>query len=185
MDEQGLRQLLEKHHRDGFGWALCCCGRDAPRAEDVLQLSYLKVLAGKARFDGRGAFKTWLFAVIRTTARDERRREILRRIGFLRYAAESRADRTPATTGDGVDREHLQAVFQDALEKLPARQREVLHLVFYQGMSLSEAAGAMDVSIGSARTHYERGKKALRERLDWKKLDGLEPARKSAPSVIW
>jgi RNA polymerase sigma-70 factor (ECF subfamily) len=41
----------------------------------------------------------------------------------------------------------------------------VLHLVFYQDLSISEAAVIMGVSLGSARTHYERGKARLRELL--------------------
>jgi len=44
--------------------------RDADRAADVLQIAYLKVLNGKAAFDARSSFKTWLFAVIRRTAAD-------------------------------------------------------------------------------------------------------------------
>jgi len=167
MDDQGLREQLEKHHRESFGWALSCCGRDRQRAEDVLQRSYLKVLEGRARYEDRGAFKTWLFAVIRTTARDERRREALHRVGLLRYEARIRA--SPAPNGDGagdaLDRARLRDALVAALNKLPARQREAMQLVFYHDMSVSEAADVLGISLGSARTHYERGKQSLRTHL--------------------
>jgi RNA polymerase sigma-70 factor (ECF subfamily) len=44
---------------------------------------------------------------------------------------------------------------------LPTRQREVLHLVFYAELTLEDTAIALDVSVGSVRTHYHRGKKRL------------------------
>jgi RNA polymerase sigma-70 factor (ECF subfamily) len=48
---------------------------------------------------------------------------------------------------------------------LPSRQQEVLRLTFYHGLSVSQAAEAMGVSVGTARTHYERAKQQLRELL--------------------
>ncbi len=48
------------------------------------------------------------------------------------------------------------------LAGLPARQRELLHLVFYQDMSITQAAEVLGIAIGTARTHYERGKARLR-----------------------
>src|SRR5436853_350037 len=78
MDESLMRAELERLHCQCFGWAMSCCRRDSARAEDVLQRVYVKVLEGKARYAGEGAFKTWLFAVIRMTARDEYRKDGLR-----------------------------------------------------------------------------------------------------------
>jgi hypothetical protein len=46
---------LEALHPAGFGWALGCCRWDHQEAADVLQAVYVKVLEGKARFDGRSS----------------------------------------------------------------------------------------------------------------------------------
>src|SRR5215470_9990435 len=85
MNDYELRAKLEKHHRESYGWALSCCARNPAEAENVLQAVYLKALEGKARFDGQSSFKTWLFAVIRRTAVDERRRRWLRRLRLDSY----------------------------------------------------------------------------------------------------
>jgi RNA polymerase sigma-70 factor (ECF subfamily) len=47
------------------------------------------------------------------------------------------------------------------LSRIAERQREVLHLVFYEDLTIAEAAQIMGVSLGTARQHYERGKHAL------------------------
>ncbi|HVT80820.1 MAG TPA: RNA polymerase sigma factor [Phycisphaerae bacterium] len=155
-----LRAQLEHLHAESFGWALCCSRRDRHRAEEVLQQTYVKVLSGKARFGGEGSFKTWLFAVIRVTARDEARRHWLGQFRFARFA---RAARDEVHMPPGIDEET--AAVLEALQALPARQREALHLVFYQGLSIALAGDVMGVSVGAARTHYDRGKAALRRKL--------------------
>jgi RNA polymerase sigma-70 factor (ECF subfamily) len=161
MKESDLRSKLEEHHQSAYGWALSCCARHRADAEDVLQAAYVKVLGGKARFNGASSFRTWLFALIRNTAADHRR-SLWRRL--LREG-----ETEPPTAGTAADEQVLQAEraagIQAALSRLSARQREVLHLAFYEGMTLEEAARVMGVSIGSARTHYERGKAKLREYL--------------------
>lgn len=163
MNSYELRAELEKHHRESFGWALSCCARNPEEAENVLQAVYLKVLQGNARFDGRAAFKTWLFAVIRKTAIDERRRQWLRGHRMDRYFEESVESTARSESADEATyRAEIKSLFRQALGGLPKRQREVLQLVFYHDLSLADAAKVMRVSLGSTRTHYERGKQRLR-----------------------
>jgi RNA polymerase sigma factor (sigma-70 family) len=158
LDDAGLRDALEAHHVESYGWALSCCRRRRDEAENVLQLVYVKVLSGKALFDGRSSFKTWLFAVIRKTAAHEYRMELLRRLRL------SQIPKAIETKPPG-DQHGIEIRLKEALGTLPARQREVLQLVFYHDLSIVEAARVMGVGIGSARTHYERGKKQMRKRL--------------------
>ena len=164
MDIAELKAELETLHSASFGWALNCCRRDRAEAEEVLQTVYLKILEGKACFRGEASLKTWLFAVIRKTAIGEHRKSILRK---LRWSDSSEAATTLVSPLEqpcvAFEKSETQALFQSAMKSLPRRQREALHLVFYQDLSLSEAAEVMGISIGSARQHYDRGKKRLRE----------------------
>ena len=161
MNGAELRQALEAHHRDAWGWALACCARHPLDAETVLQTAYLKILEGKARFSGHSSFRTWLFAVVRNTASDHRRREWRNRLRLTRHA-EGAPPVAARSFEDDVYRSQVQSHFLRALAGLPRRQQEALQLVFYHDLSLAEAADVMGISIGSARTHYERGKKQLR-----------------------
>ena len=166
METDELRAQLEQLHASSFGWALACCRRDHSDAEEALQIAYLKVLEGKARFNGSASFKTWLFAVIRKTALDQRRKHFLRSVFILRAEEHRTAGSRVERPDESAYRSEMQAVFRSALARLPNRQREALQLVFYHDLSLQEAAAVMGVSIGSARTHYDRGKKRLRELLE-------------------
>jgi RNA polymerase sigma-70 factor (ECF subfamily) len=164
-DDAALREQLESHHAESFGWAMSCCRHRREEAENVLQIVYVKVLSGRAIFDGRSAFKTWLFSVIRRTAVGERRSEMFRRLLLHEFFK-----RTPTSAPEGAEESvsaaQAQTTLRKALAKLPERQREVLHLVFYDDLTVQEAANVMGVGVGSARTHYERAKKQMRRHLE-------------------
>ena len=157
-----LEQEIAALHASSFGWALACCGRDPVLAEDVLQDVYFRVLDGRARFDRRSSLKTWLFGVIRMTAREHRRWSVVRLLRGRRANEDvpEIADGQRAPDSEAAARQRAEQLSK-ALARLADRQREVLHLVFYEDVSIAEAAAVMGVSIGTARQHYERGKHAL------------------------
>lgn len=152
---------LERLHEQCFSWALTCAGGRRAEAEDILQMSYLAILEGEARFGGRSSLRTWLFAVIRNHAGSRWRRArrslqaLARLAAFAPHAEPFTEPHMPAE----------QARVLEALRALPRRQFEVLDLVFYRDLSIAEAAEVIGVSLGTARMHYERGKAALRQRL--------------------
>lgn len=157
---------LARQHEACAGWALSCCRWDRAEADDVLQASYLKALDGRARFDGASSFRTWIFGVIRRTAAEYRRRRAIAGV-FRTVSLDAVAERADAaeSAGERLERSQRTEALVAALRQLPTRQREVLMLVFYESMSIAEAAVVMRVSVGTARTHYERGKARLRELL--------------------
>jgi len=176
-----LKAELEKLHHASFGWALSCCRHNPSDAEEVLQMVYLKILQGKAIYRGESKLQTWLFAVIRKTAITERRKHVLRSLRTLGSTDENSSSEPDIE----LEWSDLQRRFRQALARLPKRQRETLHLVFYQDLSVAEAAEVMNISIGSARRHYERGKKRLRESLDREGVDyGIQWRRKENSGAV-
>ncbi len=151
MDKNRLTQLLQKHHKDAFLWACHCCYHNREDGKEVLQMTYVKIWEGKAHYKKQSSFKTWLFSVIRYTAIDYKKKkhthEALEnvRVGIEETAFE------------------MQTInYKALLNKLPDRQRQVLLLAFYHSMSLTEIASVTQLHIGTVRTHYERGKQAMR-----------------------
>lgn len=166
MEHRDVVAALAAHHRASFAWALACCRDDRANAEDTLQQAYLRILDGRATFAGRSSLRTWLFGVIRRCAQEQRRRAAVRDVlsgrVLVELIARAGAARPDAELADARDASDVRR----ALRALSPRQREVLELVAYHDLTIEEAAGVMGVSAGSARTHYERGKKSLGAALD-------------------
>jgi RNA polymerase sigma-70 factor (ECF subfamily) len=161
-----LEEELERLHPASFSWALACCGRSREDAEDVLQTSYLKVLEGRARFDGRSSFKTFLFGVIRKTGAERRRRRLLHVRKLSDWARRRPSGPPPVDPEDSASRAEDVSRLRRALTRLARRQREVLELVFGQELTLDQAARVLGISVGSARSHYDRAKKRLGRTLE-------------------
>jgi RNA polymerase sigma factor (sigma-70 family) len=166
-------ETLRAHHSDSYGWALACCCWESAMAEDVLQEAYLRTLDGRARFSEKSSAKTWFFAVIKRVAADMYRTSKRRSALELQVVDSTRAlalDVSATTAEDAAydlaQQRESSRQLREALMQLPPRQREVLHLVFYAEFTIEEAARTLGIRIGSARTHYHRGKSRLAELLE-------------------
>ncbi|MCI0421763.1 MAG: RNA polymerase sigma factor, partial [Acidobacteria bacterium] len=163
MKQTDVQGELERLRPASFGWALWCCNHRRDEAEEVLQTAYLKVLEGRASFDGNSSLRTWFFAVIRRTASEQQRRRWLRDQILGRWLTFKPTAVPPPDPEEMASGSESNRALRKALDGLPARQREVLHLVFYQDLTIEEASRILRISLGTARTHFERGKAQLRK----------------------
>ena len=127
-----------------------------------MQQAYVELLSGKARFDNKSSLKTFVFSVVQNLAKGRFRR-LSSRLRLVRTYQQDIAgqviDDGEYRVDDGVWR---------AVRALPARQRDVIELVFCRDLTVEQASAVMGVTTGTGRTHYDRAKKALRDRLrDW------------------
>ncbi len=155
---------IKKHHKQAYAWAMQCCGLERETALDVLQDSYLKVLEGSANFKSKSSFKTWLFAIIRNTSIDhyKNRQKTLKVIRNLKDNQEN---------AGGLIQQSKAEKLKVLLNQLSPKQSKLITLVFYHDQTIDEAAKIMNISLGSARTHYERGKKALKKLMEKEKTN--------------
>ena len=149
-----LKIKLEALHTESFAWAMHSCQQNRSAAEEVLQYSYLKILEGKAKYKEKAAFKTWLFSVIRYTAIDHYKQSIKPRTIPINTQSLSTSIKKESST---------QSIFQQGLYQLSPNQSRILHLVFYQNLTIQVAAEVMGIQLGTARTHYKRGKANLKK----------------------
>ena len=154
---QVSRSALEAIHGQVFGWALSRCDYDQAVAEDLVQQAYMELLTGKARFDSASSLKTFVFSVVQNLARGRYRRHATR----LRLAPQLAPVDDVVRPEEPTDYSEL----WQAVQELPARQRDIVELVFCRDLTVEEASRVMGVSKGTGRVHYDRAKKALRRLL--------------------
>jgi RNA polymerase sigma-70 factor (ECF subfamily) len=135
-------------------------------AEEVLQEAFLQAWNQAERYDpGRSSVSTWLVLIARTRALDR-----LRSRGARDRAAQaSAAEPPPPDTSSRLDehvlhRERRRRV-REALAAIPAEQRRVLELAFYEGLSQSEIATRTGTPLGTVKTRALLGMKKLRQAL--------------------
>src|SRR4051812_35072850 len=173
-DEAAFAELVRRYQPQLLRLAHTTVGSRAV-AEEVTQDTWLAVVRGIDRFEGRSSFKTWLYRVLLNRARSAAGREV-------RAGRPPRADddecfdaagawsEPPVPWSDTVDErvtaEHLAARARELLERLPANQREVVLLRDVDGLSAADVGMLLDISDGNQRVLLHRGRRRLRALLD-------------------
>jgi RNA polymerase sigma-70 factor (ECF subfamily) len=146
-------------------------------AEEVVQDTWMGVVRGVDRFEGRASLKTWLFRILvnraRTTGVSEHRSLPVEELGPTVEAARFDANGNwaiPPEPWEGLEdrqtAEALRPLLHTALDALPVRQREVVTLRDVEGLSSSEVCDVLSITEGNQRVLLHRGRSHLRLTLE-------------------
>ncbi|MDX6672107.1 MAG: hypothetical protein QOI91_2470 [Solirubrobacteraceae bacterium] len=136
--------------------------RDRPAAEDVCAQAFERAYRRRRSFDARrGEPRAWLFGIARNAALDE-----LRRRGRVAGLAVEVPDMQAVAVEDAAEGAVRRGVVRAALDSLDARERDLVALKFFAGLSYREIAGVLGVSESNAGTMLHRTVQKLRRACD-------------------
>jgi len=175
-DETAFAALVEQYHAPMIRLATAYVPSRAV-AEEVVQDTWLGLVRGIDRFEGRSSLKTWLFRILvnraRTAGPRERRHLPLgagETVDPDRFQADGQWAVPPAPWTDDVD-DRLDAAevvgrVRELIDALPAGQREVVLLRDVEGLSSADACSILGVSEGNQRVLLHRGRARVRRMLE-------------------
>jgi RNA polymerase sigma-70 factor, ECF subfamily len=138
-------------------------------AEDLFQLTWLRVMEKIRSYDSARDFAPWLFTIARHLALDHLRRYQPESLDETLPSGDSREDLVPHETPGAMDtllaQERAILVAQAMLE-LPLIFREVLSLRFEEEMKLEEIAGFLRIPLSTVKSRLRRGLDGLRLMLE-------------------
>ena len=146
-------------------------------AEEAVQDTWMGVVRGIERFEGRSSFKTWLFRILVNRARSAGSREqpatpmeALHTVDPARFDSQGQwadpLDRWTEASEERLDAATWLPALKAALEDLPPRQRQVVMLRDVEGLSNDEACAVLGISVGNQRLLLHRGRARLRSILE-------------------
>src|SRR5436309_1857947 len=176
-----LEQRLEQHRAELTGYCYRMLGSSF-EAEDAVQETFIRAWRGYDRFEGRAAFRSWLYRIATNVCLDmlngRERRARPMDLGPAREPVESNLSTLPEVTwiepipdglgvpeGDpaevAVARETIRLALVAALQHLPPRQRAVLILCEVLRWKASEVAELLDTSVASVNSALQRARATL------------------------
>jgi RNA polymerase sigma-70 factor (ECF subfamily) len=171
-DVEAVRHLVRSNNQRLFrtAWSIL---KNRQEAEDVVQSSYANALAAIGGFEGRSSLTTWLtrIAINEALARkrvQERRRKHLEAEGIqvLETYREQLAKGSDAPSPEAeAAREQLRSLLERAIGALPENFRTVFVLHEIEGLSVDEAAHALEIPTGTVKTRLMRARRKLQQAL--------------------
>jgi RNA polymerase sigma-70 factor (ECF subfamily) len=159
-DLAALGTLVERYQNRVLLFSYRLLG-DWHRAEDVSQETFLRLRQAAARYEPQAKFTTWLYRIVHNLSLDQQRKT--RNDPVSLEAVE--ADAEEAAPASPVERRELAEAVQAAVGELPERQRRVIILHRYEGLSHEEIAEVTGWSKSAVESLLVRAYENLRKKL--------------------
>lgn len=178
-ESSAFRELVERYKREAYYVAFDLMGTRED-AEDISQEAFIKVYQSIGTFRGEAQFSTWLYRIVVNLCISEKRKKSSKDMEYygdtipekMHHAHDSA---TPGHPESALQSKKIQQHIQEALDKLPSKQKTVFVLRFYQDMSLKEIGRVLKLSEGTVKSHLFRTIRKLREYLKFYEADfGIE-----------
>jgi RNA polymerase sigma-70 factor (ECF subfamily) len=160
-DAAAFGELVDRYKDLVYGMVLRLAP-DRSQADDLAQDVFLKVHRGLPYFRGEARLSTWIYRIVMNVcaqARSRPRPEV---------SLERGPDRTPLDPG-AADAAFADLELRDRLEKaiaqLPEHYRFLIAAHHLRGVQYEALAEALDIPLGTVKTHLHRAKRQLRELL--------------------
>jgi RNA polymerase sigma-70 factor (ECF subfamily) len=163
-EESAFEALVRKYMKEAYGFCLRLT-HDAQEAEELSQLGFVSAYRALRNFRGESSFKSWLYRIFINQYRDHlrrARREEVHRAG-VREGSLRRLEVPPEETS--LHASELEEMVKSKVEGLPERQREVLVLHLYQGLSYTDISAALGCSYDDVKMNLSLARKRLKEEL--------------------
>lgn len=173
-DGEAAAIVIQRNNQHLFRTAFSILANRA-EAEDALQSAYLRAFAGMAGFAGQSSLSTWLTRIVINEAlgrvRTARRRTACFDSNSVLVLDEyrdklMRGSTSGASPDHDLARRQLRQMLESAIAALPRDFRLVFILRDIDGLSVEEAATALEIPQGTVKTRHLRARRRLRKLLD-------------------
>jgi RNA polymerase sigma-70 factor (ECF subfamily) len=162
--------MYERFAADVERWVQRLAGpRASNDVEDLIHDVFVVALRRRSEWRAEASPRTWLFRIAHHVVRGRRRRDLVRRLLFVRHAPELAPAEQAATALDEIERRERHARLYAALDRLPDGYRTALVLYEIEGLSGQETAELMGVEIGALWVRLHRGRARLLAALEKQK----------------
>jgi RNA polymerase sigma-70 factor (ECF subfamily) len=162
--------------------------RQADRAQDLVQDTYLKAFRARSRFAAGTNLKAWLYTILHNTWRNARRDQARSRVEFDSDAVEEAGHAvlgagSPDSPETLLLRATVDAELQAALDDLPETFRAAVWLRDVEELSYQEIADVLAIPMGTVMSRISRGRRQLYDRLQETRSRPRSPVNGLPPPV--